>query len=226
MSRPAWTHFALVLTLAVSGAGAITAQEAPTSVAYPTADGGTIHAELYGQGPHAVLLAHGRIFNKESWEPLARRLEAEGYQVLAIDFRGYGDSIAGSDGNVLEQDVLGGVRYLHEEQDATSVSVLGASMGGGAAARAAILADAGQIEALILLSAVSVDDPGRLHAARILFIASEDEAMAPGIRGQYEQAPDSKELVLLPGNAHAQHIFKTDQAARLTEEILGFLAAH
>lgn len=222
MRRPVVAFF-VALILAV--AGSVSAQEAPATVTYPTADGGTIHAELYGAGSHAVLLAHGRIFNKESWEPLARRLEAAGYQVLAIDFRGYGDSTAGSDGNVLEQDIVGGLRYLREERNAGAVSVIGGSMGGGASARAAILAAPGQIEALILLSAGSVDTPGRLHAGRILFIASEDEAMTPGIRDQHAQAPDPKKLVLLPGAAHAQHIFKTDQAEPLTEEILRFLEA-
>lgn len=148
MRRPVAAFF---VALILGVAGSVSAQEAPATVTYPTADGGTIHAELYGAGSHAVLLAHGRIFNKESWEPLARRLEAAGYQVLAIDFRGYGDSTAGGDGNVLEQDILG------------------------------------------------------------------------GIRDQHAQAPDPKKLVLLPGAAHAQHIFKTDQAERLTEEILAFL---
>lgn len=215
--------FLLALTQVAAVAAA--AQDAPAAVTYRTADGGTIHGELYGAGAHAVLLAHGGVFNKESWEPLARQLQAAGFQVLAIDFRGYGDSVAGSGGNVLEQDVLGGLRYLQEEQQAPFVSVIGGSMGGGASARAATLAMPGQIEALILLAAVSVDDPRDLHAGRILFIASEGESMTPGIRDQYEHAPDPKQLVLLPGDAHAQHIFKTDQAARLTEEILRFLQA-
>jgi len=225
MSRLTWPRAvsALFVALILVVAGSASAQEAPAAVSYPTADGGTIHAEVYGDGSHAVLLAHGRIFNKESWEPLARRLEDAGYQVLAIDFRGYGDSAAGSGGNVLEQDILGGIRYLHERQNVAAVSVLGGSMGGGASARAAILVAPGQIEALILLSAGSVDSPDQLHAGRILFIASEDEPMTPGIRDQHAQAPDPKTLVLLPGAAHAQHIFKTDQAERLVEEILGFL---
>jgi len=214
---------ALILSLAVTGASA-GAPQAPLSVSYPTADGGTIHADLYGDGAHAVLLAHGRVFDKESWEPLARQLQAAGYQALAIDFRGYGESTAGSAGNTLEQDVLGGIRYLGEQRGAAAVSVIGGSMGGGAAARAAVLAPAGQIEALVLLSAGSLDDPSLMHAARILFIASEDEGMAPGVRAQHERAPQPKKLVLLPGDAHAQHIFKTDQAARLSDEILSFLA--
>ena len=223
MKRSAALVFAALI---LAAAPAAAAQEAPVTVTYSTADGGTIHAELYGEGPHAVLLAHGRIFNKESWAPLARQLETAGYRVLAIDFRGYGDSTAGSAGDALEQDVLGGVRYLYEQQHAAAVSVIGGSMGGGAAAHAAVLAAPGQIEALILLSSGSVEDPSQLHAGRILFIASEDEGMTQGIRAQHERAPGPKQLVLLPGDAHAQHIFNTGQAARLTEEILRFLQGH
>ena len=115
MKRSAALVFAALI---LAAAPAAAAQEAPATVTYSTADGGTIHAELYGEGPHAVLLAHGGVFNKESWEPLARQLEAAGYRVLAIDFRGYGDSTAGSAGDALEQDVLGGVRYLYEQQQA------------------------------------------------------------------------------------------------------------
>lgn len=214
----------LVAFLGLLAAGTTAARQAPEAVSFPTPDGGTIHADLYGKGTHAVLLAHGRIFDKESWAPLARRLEADGYQVLAIDFRGYGDSSGGTGG--LEQDVLGGIRYLREEQQATAVSVIGGSMGSGAAAQAAVLAAPGQIDALVLLSGGWVETPEQLHAARILYIASEAEPMTPGIREQYERAPQPRKLVLLPGDAHAQHIFKTDQAERLTEEILDFLAAH
>lgn len=183
MSPPNWPRIgaALVATITLVAADAATAQELPAAVTYPAADGGAIRAELYGEGSHAVLLAHGRVFNKESWEPLARQLETAGHLVLAIDFRGYGNSTAGSSGNgALPLDVLGGIRYLHEEQHAVAVSVIGGSMGGGAAAYAATRADAGQIEALVLLSAGSVDDPARLQAARILFIASEGDGLLVG----------------------------------------------
>ena len=42
------------------------------------------------------MLAHGAIFNKESWAKQAQLLAKEGFAVLAIDFRGYGKSQAGS----------------------------------------------------------------------------------------------------------------------------------
>ena len=46
----------------------------------------------------------------------------------------------------------------------------------------------------------------------------------PGIREQYERTPGPKELVILDGSAHAQHIFGTAQGERLMREILRFLS--
>jgi hypothetical protein len=47
----------------------------------------------------------------------------------------------------------------------------------------------------------------------------------PGIREQYERAPEPKEWLLLEGSAHAQAIFDTPDGERLVREILRFLAA-
>ncbi len=53
-----------------------------------------IYANSYGVGAHAVVLGSNGCGAKESWEPQAQRLVAEGYKVLAIDFRGNGQSTA------------------------------------------------------------------------------------------------------------------------------------
>ncbi len=68
------------------------AATAQSTVSFPTEDGGTIYADVYGKGESGVVLAHGGRFNKESWENQARVLDAAGYRVLAFDFRGYGKS--------------------------------------------------------------------------------------------------------------------------------------
>ena len=112
-----------------------------STVFFSTQDGGVIFADLYGTGRRAVVLAHGGQFNKESWASQAQALAAAGFQVLAIDFRGYGKSHGpgGSDpmDAPLQQDVLAAVRYLHDH-GAKTVSVVGGSMGGGAAGDASI----------------------------------------------------------------------------------------
>jgi pimeloyl-ACP methyl ester carboxylesterase len=211
----------LLLTLGLLVFGAAAAQP-PKDVSFPTADGGEVDADLYGQGTRGVVFAHGAIFNKQSWAPLAKRVAALGYRALAIDFRGYGKSRGGSDPYGLDQDVLAAVRWLHK-QGVKSVSVVGGSMGGGAAARAATEASQGEIDKLILLSPVPIEHPERLKANSIFFIASRGENLASDIREQFGRAPEPKQLVMLDGSAHAQNIFATPQAEHLTETILQFL---
>jgi dienelactone hydrolase len=135
--------------------------------------------------------------------PFATWLAGRGHRVLAIDFRGYGRSTAGTDAHALFEDVLAAVRYLHG-RGVTRVAVLGASMGGGAAAEAVTGAAPGDIERVILLSPVPIADPEHLRVP-VLFIASEKEPMVQ-VTEQYQRAPEPKRLVLLPGTAHGQHI--------------------
>ncbi len=206
----------LALTQLASGASV------PRDVSFTTADGGTIDADLYGRGTSGVVFAHGAIFNKESWAPMARRMAAKGFQALAIDFRGYGRSHGGSDPGAQDQDVLAAVRWLHAH-GANKVSVVGGSMGGGAAGEAAIEAKPGEIDKLILLSPMPITHPERLKAASILYIASRDEGLAPRVRQQYARAPKPKKLILLPGSAHAQNIFATGEAQALSDAIVQFL---
>jgi hypothetical protein len=44
------------------------------------------------------------------------------------------------------------------------------------------------------------------------------------VRDEYGKAPGPKELLVLPGSAHAQNIFPTDQGARLMENIVRFIS--
>lgn len=194
----------------------------PRQVSFDTADGGHIVGDLYGDGADAVVLAHGAVFNKESWAPLAQLLAARGHLVLAIDFRGVGASTPGRDDKALYQDVLAAVRYVRAH-GATSVGVVGASMGGGAAARAAVAARAGEINRLFLLSPVPIADPEAMKAGRYMYVASRHEKLAPSIKEPWSRAPEPKRLELLDGDAHAQNIFATDQGTKLTSLIADFL---
>src|SRR5215471_10034215 len=88
------------------------------TVSFPTRDGGSISALLYGESTRAVVLAHGGRFNKESWEPQARALAAAGFRALSIDFRGEGQSRAGTPGPLPDEgrhlDILAAIHYLRE----------------------------------------------------------------------------------------------------------------
>ena len=202
-------------------------------VSFPTQDSGFIYADVYGKGDRAVVLAHGGRFNKESWKPQAESLAAAGFRVLALDFRGYGQSRGQGQEDPLsaplQYDVLAAVRYLRKT-NAKTVSVVGGSMGGSAAADASIEAQPGEIDRLVLLAGWASGPPEKLKG-RKLFIVTRDDRSGDGqlrlskIRAQFERAPEPKELVILEGSAHAQFIFQTAQGERLMREILRFLSA-
>ena len=213
---------ALVLTTLVA------AQQA---ISFPTEDGGRVCADLYGQGTRAVVLAHGGRFNKESWRDQAQALVSEGFRVMAIDFRGFGCSTgpgqADFDNAPFDMDVLAAVRYL-KTHGAKTVSVVGGSFGGGAAGDASIHSVRGEMDRIVFLGAAPNLAAEKLKS-RTLFIVARDDAndagpRLPGIRAQYEKAPQPKELIVLDGSAHAQFLFQTDQSARVMHEILRFLS--
>ncbi len=217
---------AFVAALVLTGVAA--AQE---PVSFPTEDGGVVYADLYGAGDRGVVLAHGGRFDKTSWQKQAQELAKAGFRVLAIDFRGYGQSRGPGMSDPLSAplhlDVLAAVRYLRAT-GATTASVVGASMGGSAAGDASIEAP-GEIDRLVLLAATVGGPPEKLKG-RKLFIVSRDDTRGDGvvrlgqIREQYEKAPEPKELIILDGSAHAQFLFETDQGERLMREILRFLS--
>ena len=226
--------FAIALAVLASASirGGQDASAPPELVSFPTQDEGLIYANLYGKGERGVVLAHGGRFNKESWDKQARELVRAGFRVLAIDFRGRGQSRGGTQApnDGVRFDVLAAVRYLRKS-GAKTVSVIGASFGGGAAAEASVEAEPGEIDRLILLAHSPIAKPELMKGRKLFILAREDFSgdnkipRLPKIRDQYERAPAPKELVILDGSAHAQFIFETEQGERLMQEILRFLSA-
>jgi pimeloyl-ACP methyl ester carboxylesterase len=213
---------ALVLTMLAA------AQEA---ISFPTEDGGRICGDLYGKGDRGVVLAHGGRFNKESWKDQARALVSAGFRVLAFDFRGFGCSTgpgqADFDNAPFENDVLAAVHYL-KTHGVKTVSVVGGSFGGSAAGDASIKSSQGEIDRIVFLGAAPNLSAEKLKSRALFIVARDDSNGAgprlPGIRAQYEKAPQPKELIVLEGSAHAQFLFQTDQSDRVMREILRFLS--
>lgn len=218
----------MVIALAAIAFGN-TSPETPAHLSFPTPDGGTLYADLYGKGEHGVVLAHGGRFTKESWEPQAQVLAQAGYRVLAFDFRGFGQSPLQPKDAAPSLDVLTAVRYLRQT-GAKTVSVIGGSFGGGAAADAAIAAAPGEIERLILLGTGGGEGPTEKLKGRLLFIVARNDTSGdglrlPGILAKYEKAPQPKKLLLIESSAHAQFLFMTKHGEQVMSEILQFLSA-
>jgi pimeloyl-ACP methyl ester carboxylesterase len=193
----------------------------PEAVRFPTPDGQTRDALVWAGGPHGVVLAHGGVFDKESWTPQAEAMAAAGLTVLAFDFRGYGEGEPEYGLPGKPNDVLGAIDCLagrgHER-----ISVVGGSMGGEAAIAAAAASD--RIDLLVLLAPGGGDEAGEIRARSILVVTAEGDRLRATIDGIYSAAPEPKRIEILPGTAHAQHLFATDQGPAVTGLIVEFLA--
>ena len=221
------TRRAVVASLALSGC--VTAAPPPNIVTFRAEDGLPVSGHGYGEGRRGVVLVPGGHGIGETWHLQAQRLARSGFRVLAMDYRGLGRSPAvAQDSDKAHLDVLGAVRRLQAD-GADTVSVVGASWGGRAAAMAAIAAPS-SIERLVLLAHSPFEGPERL-TGRKLFIVARDDRDGSGrlrldaIRDQYARVPPPKQLVVLDGASHAQFLFLTPQRERLYSEILRFLSA-
>ena len=224
-----WLALVAALVLGILATGA----QSPISII--AADGGTIAADIYGSGDRGVVLAHGGRFDRASWRPQALELAAAGFRVIAIDFRAAVEMRAGReteclyDDRCLAKDIRAAIDHL-KRNGATTVSLIGGSLGGGAAARAAMDAPPGAIDAVVLLAHMLIDAPEHVRGRKLFIVARDDRGgndapRLPGIRVQYERAPGPKELIVVEGSAHAQALFDTAEGPRLMREILRFLRA-
>jgi len=201
-------------------------------VSFATEDGAVIYADVYGKGDQGVVLAHGGRFTKESWKPQAEQLVKAGFYVLAFDFRGFGQSHGPGDSDMftapMQLDVLAAVRYLRKN-GAKTVAIMGGSFGAAAAADASIASEPGEINRLILLAGEGNGPAEKIKAPLLEIVArddaSEDGPRLPRIRAWFDKAPQPKELIVLDGSAHAQFLFRTDQAERVMKKVLRFLSA-
>ena len=217
----------LFLALLLAG----TAAAAQEHITITAEDGAVLAADLYGSGTRGVVLAHGGRFTKESWKPQAETLSKAGFRVLAFDFRGFGKSHGPGDKDMftapVQLDVLAAVRYLHQ-QGAKTVSIVGGSFGGGAAAAACVQAKPGEISRLVMLAAYSPDVPADKIRLPLLEIVGRDDKNADGprlpqIESWFRQARQPKKMVVLDSAEHAQYLFLTEHGERVMREILAFL---
>jgi pimeloyl-ACP methyl ester carboxylesterase len=162
-------------------------------------------AVLWGEGERGVVLAHGAAYDAASWEPQGQTLEENGASALAVE-------------ETSPSNLRTAIRYLKEESGVESVTLVGASAG----ARPVLEVggeDPEKIDQLILLSGIG--DVSNLGEYPKLFVASEGEGIAERVRQMADEAPGERnEALILPGDAHAQAIFQTEEGERLMQVIL------
>ncbi len=195
-------------------------------VHFLTSDHVQLAGLLYGSGKTAVICSHELRTSKIIWSDsgIPQRLASRGYMVLAYDFRGNGDSAGQFDVSKLDVDLRAAIAFVHQ-QGATSIVLLGSSMGGTATLK---VASSEPVAAVITLSApqdfgvnVSDTDVKAIHAPK-LFVNSQDDTFSSDTVHMYAIANAPKEIHLYPGTAHGTSIFD-EYGNDLTQRITNFV---
>jgi dienelactone hydrolase len=205
-------------------------------------DGFTLRAtywEAAAPGP-GVLLLHQCNRDRHSWDALARSLSAAGLHVLALDFRGFGDSVGEGAASFREQgqalwplyegDVDRAMDFLVSlpHVDSKRIGVVGASCGGS---QALLLSSRNEsVKALVFLSSslpwLGAEDIAVFERTRdvpLLGIAADgDEQALEKTRQIFGNSRHEKSrLVLYKSDLHGVPLFDHDPA--LAGTIVDFL---
>lgn len=166
---------------------------------------GDTEAIVWGEGDQGVVLAHGAAYDAARWRPQGRTLGENGNVALAVE-------------DTSSQDLRAAIDHLKNERGVESVALIGASAGTGPVLQVAE-DNPEEVGQIILLSGSG--DVAGLGEAPKLFVASEGEGLADQARRMADEAPgDRNEALILPGDAHAQAIFRTGEGERLMQAIL------
>jgi pimeloyl-ACP methyl ester carboxylesterase len=200
----------------------------PREVSFTTEDGVTLKATLYGSGPTAVVLSHMNRSNRGTWKPLAERLAAQGYLVLAYDFRGQGESDGRNTPTKIDTDLRAAIAFARA-QGATTLVLGGASLGGMATG---LVAAQEQAAAFFIMSSprsalgVDVTDDRFQGGAAKLFLNTEGDLYNADIHQMYAVAAPPKEEQYYPGKAHGVEMFDQEYGPTVLDRIVSFIRAH
>ncbi len=160
------------------------------------------------EGKKAIVLAHQWGATKERWYDFSNILQKRGMASIALQHVG-------------EDDVLGAINYL-KAKGYTDISLMGASLGGGAIMRAMDTHPNSTISKIVLLG----PGPGpAVQSINIdkLIIVSQKDFYAKRAYDAYREATEPKTLKEYPGYEHAQSLFDGEHKQDLITTLLKFL---
>ncbi len=215
----------------------------PTTVTFATSDGWEIHATYWnvGEGKPAAILLHMLIADRHSYDDFGAKLAAAGFNVVALDSRGHGDSLKqnGKTRRYTEfddegykssvKDVAAAKDFLAQKgADASTLVVVGASIGANLAVDYG--ADDADVRAVVLLSPGlsyhGVETPAAMAKydgrAAYLVASDEDKYSAESIGKLHQVAPGAM-FKLFKGAGHGTKVFEAEPSFEQT--LVDWLAA-
>lgn len=197
------------------------------NIKFKTSDGVELAGLLWDRkAPVSVILMHMMPAKKESWSPFGEELaESSGYNVLAFDFRGHGESEGGNWEDFSSEqhqkyylDLEAAVSYLKERFPDTGIYLGGASIGANIAIK--YMAEHPEVSKVLALSAgldyhgvsaeeyVKQTDSGQ----DLLLVAASDDMGKSGTGAGrqteilYDLANCQKEKVIFQTGGHGTNI--------------------
>ncbi len=249
----------LVLLLSVAGAAGCTAKSAEPGPAVAVHHSGEdcenllegtkqvtftdekatkLSGVLVGSGKTGFVLAHQDPGDVCDWLPFARELSSAhpGYQLLCLDFAGYGNSDSPTDGDQRDVNIAAGVKYLREH-GAGVVLLMGASMGGNSSVVAAAAIQPA-VAGVISLSAPAFYKGLDAQAAAakltvpVLYLAGTGDnggSFAESAQKLYDATPgDNRQLVISFTTSHGVNMLSPvdADATHTREAVNAFLAKY
>lgn len=207
-----------------------------------TEDNIELSALLWNRGAFAsVLLMHMMPATKESWVPLADKLANSGFNVLAIDFRGHGESTGGDyktftaeQHQEYYEDLEASIKYLKDFFPHTEIYLGGASIGANMTIK--YMAKHHSIAKGFALSAGldyygvrAIDDIKNLNEdQKILLVGSRDDSRQSGSNcGEmaeqlYDEGEGVKEKIVYDTGGHGTDMW--EEHPGLIDELIKFIS--
>jgi len=214
----------LIAAVLTCAAGMYAAEVQKKDVDIKAPDGINLKGTYFsvGRPGPAMLLLHQCNMNRHAWDGLAEDLASNGFNVLAIDFRGFGESGGEKLANPAQRaaarqkwpgDVDAAYAYLTSQKgvDQSRVAVGGASC--GVTQSADLATRHPEIKALMLLSGTASDAAKAYIAGNpslpVFGAASQGDAgAAKGIQEAVAASKDPKSIVkIYPGTEHGVPMF-------------------
>ncbi len=189
---------------------------------------GTFYESPKANSP-AVLLIHQWGSSRQSYDEFAKRLQSKGFGVLAIDGRGFGESVKTTDGakvgtdrgdetvKGMKADVNNAFDFLKKQKnvDAGRIGIVGASYGSSLAMIYG--AENKQVKAVALLSPglnyfgnLPIEDAVKNYGMRpLLLVAADDDQESAGTVKKLKTSVsnDKYETQIYPKGGHGTGIF-------------------